>query len=73
MNSSRVERLHGKLMALYDERKEISTDISLGMSKSEDGRDLDEMLHDLNHSIREIEKQLREAEGENLSYMREAI
>ena len=73
MNSSRVERLHGKLMALYDERTEIEMDINLYGDMGEPTDHYEEMLHDLNHSIREIEKQLREAEAENLSYMKEAI
>ena len=66
-----VERLHSKLMALYDEREEPQLDIEMA-----NGREiavLEDQLHDLNHSIQEIEKQIREEESEHLSYMKEAI
>jgi|TARA_R100000030_G_scaffold91955_1_gene77298 predicted nucleic acid-binding Zn-ribbon protein len=66
-----VERLHSKLMALYDEREELQLDIEMA-----NGREiavLEDQLHDLNHSIQEIEKQIREEESEHLSYMKEAI
>ena len=60
-----VERLHSKLMALYDEREELQLDIEMA-----NGREiavLEDQLHDLNHSIQEIEKQIREEESEHLS------
>ena len=66
-----VERLHSKLMALYDEREELQLDIEMA-----NGREiavLEDQLHDLNHSIQEIEKQIREEESDHLSYMKEAI
>ena len=66
-----VERLHSKLMALYDEREELQLDIEMA-----NGREiavLEDQLHDLNHSIQEFEKQIREEESEHLSYMKEAI
>jgi predicted nucleic acid-binding Zn-ribbon protein len=71
MNSSFVERLHSKLMALYDEREELQLDIDMATSDKLD--DLEDQLHDLNHSIREIERQIREEEADHLSYMKEAI
>jgi predicted nucleic acid-binding Zn-ribbon protein len=71
MNSSFVERLHSKLMALYDEREELQLDIDMAQGDRVD--QLEDQLHDLNHSIREIEKQIREEESDHLSYMKEAI
>jgi len=71
MNNSFVERLHSKIMALYDEREELQLDIEMA-----NGREiavLEDQLHNLNHSITEIEKQIREEEAEHLSYMKEAI
>ena len=71
MNNRFIERLHSKLMALYDEREELQLDIEMA-----NGREiavLEDQLHDLNHSIQEIEKQIREEESEHLSYMKEAI
>jgi len=71
MNNSFVERLHSKVMALYDEREELQLDIEMA-----NGREiavLEDQLHNLNHSITEIEKQIREEEAEHLSYMKEAI
>ena len=71
MNSSFVERLHSKLMALYDEREELQLDIDMAQSNRQE--ELEDQLHDLNQSIREIEKQIREEESDHLSYMKEAI
>ena len=71
MNSSFVERLHSKLMALYDEREELQLDIDMAQGDRVD--QLEDQLHDLNQSIREIEKQIREEESDHLSYMKEAI
>ena len=71
MNSSFVERLHSKLMALYEEREELHLDIDMAQGNQQE--DLEDQLHDLNHSIREIERQLREEESNHLSYMKEAI
>ena len=71
MNNSFVERLHSKIMALYDEREELQLDIEMA-----NGREiavLEDQLHNLNHSITEIERQIREEEAEHLSYMKEAI
>lgn len=66
-----VERLHSKLMALYDEREELQLDIDMAQGNRQD--ELEDQLHDLNHSIQEIEKQIREEESDHLSYMKEAI
>jgi len=71
MNSSFVERLHSKLMALYDEREELQLDIDMAHGNRQN--ELQDQLHDLNQSIREIEKQIREEESDHLSYMKEAI
>ena len=71
MNSSFVERLHSKLMALYDEREELQLDIDMATSNTQD--QLEDQLHDLSQSIREIERQIREEETDHLSYMKEAI
>ena len=71
MNASFVERLHSKLMALYDEREELQLDIDMATGDKLD--ELEDQLHDLNHSIREIERQIREEEANHLSYMKEAI
>jgi len=71
MNNSFVERLHSKVMALYDEREELQLDIEMA-----NGREiavLEDQLHNLNHSITEIEKQIREEEADHLKYMKEAI
>jgi len=71
MNNSFVERLHSKIMALYDEREELQLDIEMA-----NGREiavLEDQLHNLNHSITEIEKQIREEEADHLKYMKEAI
>ncbi len=71
MNNSFVERLHSKLMALYDEREELKLDID--MANDNDVDELEDQLHNLNHSIKEIEQQIREEELDHLTYMKEAI
>ena len=71
MNNSFVERLHSKLMALYDEREELKLDID--MANDNDVDELEDQLHNLNHSIKEIEQQIREEEADHLTYMKEAI
>jgi len=71
MNSSFVERLHSKLMALYDEREELKLDIDMANDNTVD--ELEDQLHNLNHSIKEIEQQIREEELDHLTYMKEAI
>ena len=58
-------------MALYDEREELQLDIDMAIGDRVD--QLEDQLHDLNHSIQEIEKQIREEESDHLSYMKEAI
>ena len=71
MNNSFVERLHSKLMALYDEREELKLDIDMANDNAVD--ELEDQLHNLNHSIKEIEQQIREEEADHLTYMKEAI
>jgi len=71
MNNSFVERLHSKLMALYDEREELKLDIDMANDNTVD--ELKDQLHNLNHSIKEIEQQIREEELDHLTYMKEAI
>lgn len=71
MNNSFVERLHSKLMALYDEREELKLDIDMANVNTVD--ELEDQLHNLNHSIKEIEQQIREEELDHLTYMKEAI
>ena len=71
MNNSFAERLHSKLMALYDEREELKLDID--MANDNDVDELEDQLHNLNHSIKEIEQQIREEELDHLTYMKEAI
>ena len=71
MNNSFVERLHSKLMALYDEREELKLDIEMANDNAVD--ELEDQLHNLNHSIKEIEQQIREEELDHLTYMKEAI
>jgi len=71
MNNSFVERLHSKLMALYDEREELKLDIDMANDNAVD--ELEDQLHNLNHSIKEIEQQIREEELDHLTYMKEAI
>tara|TARA_E500000318_G_C3518566_1_gene195407 strand:+ start:257 stop:472 length:216 start_codon:yes stop_codon:yes gene_type:complete len=71
MNNSFVERLHSKLMALYDEREELKLDIDMANDNAVD--ELEDQLHNLNHSIKEIEQQIHEEELDHLTYMKEAI
>ena len=71
MNNSFIERLHAKIMALYDEREELKLDID--MANDNDVEELEDQLHNLNHSIKEIEQQIREEELDHLTYMKEAI
>ena len=71
MNNSFIERLHAKIMALYDEREELKLDIDMATDNRLD--ELEDQLHNLNHSIKEIEQQIREEELDHLTYMKEAI
>lgn len=71
MNNSFIERLHAKIMALYDEREELKLDIEMATDNRLD--ELEDQLHNLNHSIKEIEQQIREEELDHLTYMKEAI
>ena len=73
MNSRTMERLHGKLMALYDEREEYQLDIQEAEAMGEDVEEIEQQLNELNSTIKEIERQMRDAETETLSYMKEAI
>ena len=71
MNNSFIERLHAKIMALYDEREELTLDIEMATDDRLD--ELEDQLHNLNHSIQEIEKQIREEEANHLEQMKEAV
>mgnify|MGYP001223773999 FL=1 len=71
MNSRTVERCNNMLRALYDERTELETDIEL--SGGNWLATLEDQLHDLNNSIKELERQLREAEIEHLEQMQQVI
>ena len=71
MNNSFVERLHSKLMALYDEREELKLDIDMANDNTVD--ELEDQLLNLNHSIKEIEKQINEEEANHLEQMKEAV
>ena len=73
MNSRTMERLHAKLMALYDEREEYQLDIQEAEAMGEDVEEIEQQLNELNSTIKEIERQMRDAETETLSYMKEAI
>ena len=73
MNSRTMERLHGKLMALYDEREEYQLDIQEAEAMGEDVEEIEQQLNELNSTIKEIERQMRDAETDALSYMKEAI
>ena len=73
MNSRFVERLHSKLMALYDEREEYYLDIEEAEAMGEDTLPIEQQLSELNSTIKEIERQIREEESDHLSYMKEAI
>ena len=73
MNSRTMERLHSKLMALYDEREEYQLDIQEAEAMGEDTEEIEEQLNELNSTIKEIERQMRDAETDALSYMKEAI
>ena len=76
MNSSdryTIERCNAKLMALYDEREELYQDIDLDGAMGKDTLALEQQLAELQHTIKELERQLHEAEGEHLTYMKEAI
>jgi predicted nucleic acid-binding Zn-ribbon protein len=71
MNNSFIERLHAKIMALYDEREELKLDIEMATDNRLD--ELEDQLHNLNHSIQEIEKQIHEEEANHLEQMKEAV
>tara|TARA_B100001057_G_C22865033_1_gene956099 strand:+ start:2938 stop:3153 length:216 start_codon:yes stop_codon:yes gene_type:complete len=71
MNSRTIERCNNKLRALYDEKTELETDIEL--SGGNWLATLEDQLHDLNNSIKELERQLREAEIEHLEQMQQVI
>lgn len=69
MDSRSAEQINNRLMALYDEREELKEEISLADDMRNDSTELENVLHELNHSIRELEKQLKEAEIEQLPKM----
>lgn len=60
MNSRFAERLNLKLTALYDERKEYYLDIEEAEAMGEATLELEQQLSELNSTIKEIERQLRE-------------
>ena len=69
MDSRSAEQINNRLMSLYDEREELKEEISLADDMRNDSTELENVLHELNHSIRELEKQLKEAEIEQLPKM----
>ena len=73
MNSRTIERLHSKLMALYDEREEYYLDIEEAEAMGEATLQIEQQLSELNSTIKEIERQIHEEESNHLEYMKEAI
>ena len=69
MDSRSASQINNKLMALYDERVELKEEISLADDMRHDSTELENVLHELNHSIAELEKQMAEAEAEQLPKM----
>ena len=69
MDSRSAEQINNKLMALYDEREELKEEISLADDMRHDSTELENVLHELNQSIAELEKQMAEAEAEQLPKM----
>ena len=68
---SRIEAINVKLMALYDEREELQLDIDMATGDKLD--QLEDQLHDLKHSIRELERQVHDYEIQHLDQMKEAV
>jgi len=72
-DKDRVERINSNLMALYDERTELEMDINLYGDMGEPTDHYEEVLHDLNHSIKILENQIKEYEVQHLDQMKEAV
>jgi uncharacterized protein YdcH (DUF465 family) len=73
MENSNIERLNSKLMALYNEREDLEQEIELAETMNRATEHLEEVMYDLNHSIKELETQLHNHEVEHLEQMKEAI
>tara|TARA_B100001287_G_C22635458_1_gene507308 strand:+ start:299 stop:529 length:231 start_codon:yes stop_codon:yes gene_type:complete len=70
-----IERLNNRLNSLYDEREEFKLDLELAEGKADHSAMelIEEQIYELNHSILELENQLKDAEVEHLEEMRMAI
>ena len=70
-----IERLNNRLNSLYDEREELKLDLELAEGKADHSAIelIEEQIYELNHSILELENQLKDAEVEHLEEMRMAI
>ena len=70
-----IERLNNRLNSLYDEREELKLDLELAEGKADHSAIelIEEQMYELNHSILELENQLKDAEVEHLEEMRMAI
>ena len=70
-----IERLNNRLNSLYNEREEIKLDLELAEGKADHSAMelIEEQIYELNHSILELENQLKDAEVEHLEEMRMAI
>ena len=70
-----IERLNNRLNSLYDEREELKLDLELAEGKADHSAMelIEEQIYELNHSILELENQLKDAEVEHLEEMRMAI
>jgi prefoldin subunit 5 len=70
-----IERLNNRLNSLYDEREELKLDLELAEGKADHSAIelIEEQIYELNHSVLELENQLKDAEVEHLEEMRMAI
>ena len=70
-----IERLNNRLNSLYNEREEFKLDLELAEGKADHSAMelIEEQIYELNHSILELENQLKDAEVEHLEDMRMAI
>ncbi|MEC7436058.1 MAG: hypothetical protein VYB27_03175 [Candidatus Thermoplasmatota archaeon] len=70
-----IERLNNRLNSLYNEREEFKLDLELAEGKADHSAMelIEEQIYELNHSILELENQLKDAEVEHLEEMRMAI
>ena len=69
-----IERLNNRLNSLYDEREELKLDLELAEGKADHSAIelIEEQIYELNHSVLELENQLKDAEVEHLEEMRMA-